>query len=115
MVALGAQRLGFDAAATADEDLRVGDDVFVRLAPSSSKDPHVVRLWPCLARVRVAPELLDAATPELHAPVAVEAERVLANVPPCQVELLDEGGRLLVIAVDIDATRARSLAASTPQ
>lgn len=59
VVALGDERLPFDAAAAMGEVLEVGGEVFVRLQPSAGST-HVARVWPCLAQLPVPAGALGA-------------------------------------------------------
>ncbi|MGE0790851.1 MAG: hypothetical protein AB7S26_34570 [Sandaracinaceae bacterium] len=101
-VALGDRRLDFDAAAATGEDLRIGDDVFVRLQ-SSDAAPHVARVWPTVARVRVSDGRVLA--PALDDAIGAHAAGVLGHaLGATPVQVVDEGrGSVLLVVCEIDA------------
>ncbi len=95
--------LPFDSDAAADEDLRVGDEVFVRLLPPSER-PHVARVWPCVARLAVSSELVRAGAPELSDAIAREARTMIAKLSvPVQLHPITRtDGSLALLAASAD-------------
>lgn len=101
-VSLRGWRLPFDALAARDEDLRVGDDVFVWLLPPSSQ-PHVAMVWPCVARLRVPEDVRRLAAPELSDAIASSVARTLSAVAvPVELYPVERGERrVALLAADV--------------
>ncbi len=103
-VAVGARVLRFESAAAADEDLRLGDEVFVRLLSSAPSEPHVACVWPCLTRLSTPEGAELCPAPTLTARIAEDAERMLAALPRVDAVLavMAGEGSLRLALFDLD-------------